>query len=195
MAESSGKMVKKYGSGGFTLFELLIVISIVGIFSSLVIVNFRQYIKEKTGEVQVVTLFKELSGIRAKAMKYDSRYIINFVTTDTPTIKIYRDKNSNNIGDATEKDSSLYNPKITFGFPCPKPASGPHSASISYLVDGAWHSTGSMHVERDNICSIDNGSVYLNVPAVPKIGYCILTKIKTQTLQLYKWTGAVWIEM
>lgn len=170
---------------------MLIAITIAVILASFVGVSFRKYVETKKREVEIITFWKELSGLRAKAMKYDCPYIVKFYTA-TNTYKIFKDVNNDGVG--VEQPSPLPS-KIYYGMPNPSNGSSwpAGSAPTKTPIDVNWDT--SMKIERDQIGSINTGKIFLKVPENPKLGYCITVLANKQTIKLYKWTGAQWIEM
>lgn len=174
---------------------MLIAITIAVILASFVGVSFKKYVETKRREVEIITFWKELCGLRAKAMKYDYRYIVTF-NTGANTYKIFKDAdNGNDADDPSELQPSPFIPKIVFGYPSGLGSGPAGTAAPAAAVDGNWSTDGGIKIERDNIGTINQGRIFFKVPEIPNIAYCITVLANKQTIKLYKWTGAQWIEM
>lgn len=172
----------------------MITITIAGIIASSISFTMKKFIGERRYEKEVVSLWKELSSIRSKALKTDLRYLVKF-DKSTDNYDMYVDNNNDSICDSDEKIVNNLKAKVIFGI---KGSGGPDgTSSPSSSVDGNWNTSaaGCMIIENDYIGSINSGRICLENKAISDIGYMIQVKPGTQTVKLFKWAGSKWNEM
>ena len=123
----SDKKIKK----GFTIVELLIVIVVIGILSTIVIVTY-QGVQDKANAVANLTSAKEVLGKAEAFNSLNTNYPTSnsvFSATDADSSVKLSTKTASNLGttapSATAKSAILY-------APCPAASSAPTGAKVSY---------------------------------------------------------------
>ncbi len=116
-----GYMRRQNNEQGFSLLELMMTISIMGILAASITYGVADFVKEKRSEQHVMGLWSELSTLRARAIRDDRRYIVKFEkgTNDVLTYKVYRDEQDNHLLNPADLMSSGFmgaSGDVTFGF-------------------------------------------------------------------------------
>ena len=201
--------MKKSDSSGFSLLELMITITIMGILAASVTYGVGDYIKEKRSEQHIVGLWSQLRTLRAQAIKDNCPYLVAF-EPNNGTYKIYR----NDSCDYTTANSTVITQgfmsesgEITFGFPdgitSGTSVGGYPVDTTSDNILGDWYHDTSVTpplgkiiiFHNDAIGTINNGALFLKNTSFPKHGYAIVKPEKSHTIQLWKWNGSKWYEM
>ncbi len=192
-------MTSENRTGGFTLVELIVTVSIICIMAALAVTSVSTYIAEKNDERQVVGLWKQLKGFRMKVLKTENRHVIIFNTlTGTPAYTAYQDPTSDGTGTVlTMTDVSVDVPSVTFGAPdnC---TSGPNGLSISGgSISASWNHDSGLVFQKNFMGSIaSKGYVVMKSPkSSNKIGYIIMADSNSQDLRLYKFKGGTWFQL
>ncbi len=101
-------VVKKRNNRGFTLLELTIVVTIIGIISTSVTFSVRQFVVEKRSEEKVVAFWTELRSLKALAQKDNVPYLVKLTVYEAETsnswYNVYKDVNKNYVMDSGEDD-------------------------------------------------------------------------------------------
>jgi len=207
--------MKSKNNKGFTLIELMVITSIVGILAGASLYSIGHYIKDKRSEQHVLTLWSELSSLRARALKDNCPYIVQFDLSNN-TYKVWR--NDSISSGTTSKHYSLTSPnsiqvlngygaasgKITNGFPTGTVSNlivnGTTYTPSGDKMQSQWKTgvnalTSSIVFEKDAIGNISNGAIFLQNSSVKKVGYAILKTPNSNTILLYKWDGSKWYKM
>ncbi len=201
---------------GFTLLELIIAITIVGIISTTVTFSIGQYIREKKSEQYVVGFFNELRSIRARAIKDHERYVVKLdLSAQNGDYFLFMDSDNDYLPLADKSDRirssfMMGNKSSVLEFALPNPYPSPLAASgypLSSATAGEWQKitkvgtagkvtvTNAIFFKADDIGTITNGVLYLRNTTVPKVGYAIVKASNSNELKLYKWSGNQWYEM
>lgn len=215
-------MMKSKNKQGFTLLEVMMVTTIIGILAAASTYIIGNFVKDKRSEQYVVALWSELCSLRARAIKDNCPYIVQFNTTNG-TYQIFK----NNLGDYNTANTSSTpisssfgaSGKIAFGnatspgsanFPTPSPNPlniNPASTATASCIQGQWSQniitavtpnatlTNSIVFEANAIGTISNGIIILKNTSVRTGAYIIAKLPNSNTIKLYKWDGSKWYEM
>ncbi len=181
---------------GYTLLEVVIAVSIAFILAATITISIRNFMVERNIEKEAVGFWKELSTLRAKAMKYDVCFFVEF-NTDDNTYTVWKDEGDCSLAGGEESVVNPFPAEIEYGIPSPAPTSGPDGTNAPIAaIEGDWAVSNVMEIKNDDIGTIDDdGRVCLSWDRMPKIGYCIQVKSGSQNVKLFKWNGDIWIEM
>lgn len=207
---------------GFTLLELLVAISIVGILAAVSAYGVSRFVLEMRSEQHVLAFHSELKSLRALAIKDNERYLVHLNRTASDYyVTIDEDKDYDyTIGDwnagklnaiRTSFNSVAGSGFLTFGVPDPVPSSPAvpdYSMMDSWPIRGEWNQMAitlpsgasdntwyRIVFEPDELGSINNGIIYLRNSSVPKVGYAIFKTPGINEILLYKWNGSKWYKM
>lgn len=180
---------------GYTILELMLVITIALILATSITMGLRNFMIEKSIEKEVVNFWKELCAIRSKVLKSDSCYFVTFDEANN-TYQVWKD--ADDLLDCEQDDDDVTVPsaflaKIEYGLPDNLDGIGP-DGTTKPEAPIEWGS-GIMKVENDDIGTISVGRVCISSSRMPKLGYCIQVRAGTQNIKLFKWTGSSWYEM
>lgn len=191
---------------GFTLLEVLIVTTIIGILAAASTYSIGSYIRDKRSEQHVIALWSELNSFRARAIKDNCPYLVTFGTDGT--YQVWQNTTGNyTTGGSTEITSGVRSAsgRITLG-----PATNVGSNTVAGYTPassgftGTWetqtHPVGggmerTIIFESNEIGSISAGALFIRNSSVPTHGYAITKGSNSHTLKLYKWDGSKWYEM
>ncbi len=213
------QLFKKIGSYGFTLLELLIAITIVGIIATSVTFSIRGFVVEKRSEEKVVGLWAELVSLRARAIRDNVPYLVG-LQPGADTYTVYKNNDCNYdiaaahstevktafMDDPTSTNSyldfattfgngqSITNelPALVFGLGASAVA-GLWSSDNSSVAGKDFQNTILFH--PDEVGSINDGVFYLQNTARTNIGYAIAKLPNENSIKLFKWNGSTWYEM
>lgn len=189
---------------GFTLIELMITITVVGILASSVTFSVRNFVIEKRSEAVVLGFWQELVAMRSLAIRDNSYYFVDMDMT-TNEYEVYQD-DGNKAFEGSGTDTEVTNTNISMGFdgikfgkPTGFSASGLPNGSIGIgaTVNGQWisGSNGLITFTNDEIGSITDGVLFIQNSALDHIGYAIVKPTNGNNIKLYKWNGSQWYEM
>jgi prepilin-type N-terminal cleavage/methylation domain-containing protein len=84
----------KKKTGGFTLVEVMITVTIIAILSSTVAISIDRYVLEKKGEEKVLAFFSQLQIMRTYAQRDNVRYLVKLAPDPSTAFEIYKDIDS-----------------------------------------------------------------------------------------------------
>ncbi|MBN1981040.1 MAG: type II secretion system protein [Chitinivibrionales bacterium] len=178
---------------GFTIYELILAIVIIGITSTWAGFGIKRFLAEKKLERDVVLFHRELVALRAKALKTQFRYIVSLNNT---SYTIYKDVDNDAVVDIPGDDTipSQFLAPIALGLPSTKPSSRPGgiSGAPENAIEGNWGN--GIQFEGDRSGTINTGRIYLTANALP-VCYCVSVQTTEYAIKLYKWTGSAWITL
>lgn len=211
--------MKSKNDQGFTLLELMIITTIVGILAGASMYSIAHFIKEKRSEQHVMALWTELSSLRARAMKDNCPYIVTLTNNASGMDQYTVYKNTKEDYSIASTSSSVVQTsmtasgKIEYGFGTPTPTAGLTAAlagaayGTSSSIQGQWVTfdhdknnttaalTNQIVFEANDIGSISEGALFIKNSSVKKTGYAIVKAANSNTLKLYKWDGSKWYKL
>jgi prepilin-type N-terminal cleavage/methylation domain-containing protein len=166
---------------GFTLVEIMLVVTIIMILSTTATISIRNFVLERRGEVQVVAFYNQLKTMRAFAQRDDVRYVVTI-----PAFTIHRNLATNPqvqlFSDQTVVRNALVLARVEPGTLGGLPGNSP-TAEANFIF------------ENDEIGTIGNGAVFLRNPHVNGVFYAIFRPAPANNrqpneIQLWKRRGA-----
>jgi len=177
----------------FTLLEVLVVVTILGILAAMTGAPILTMVSEKRDEAGVLGLWSYLNNSRTIVGLYDAPFVLTFDTTANKVVA-YTDTINNGGLTSTEKlRSQPLSNKLVFGLPIPKPTAEPVSTKLTTISE-SWRVLG-LQVQNSATFSINPGHVYFKNRARPSVGYCILVRPGSSQIELFKWDGSKWYKM
>ncbi len=183
---------------GYTILEVVITVSVALILATSITFSMRSFMIEKSLEKEAVNFWKTLCSLRAKAMKNDMYYFVDF-EEGFNSYTLLKDASGDKTLDGNG-ENPVPNPflaEIEYGIPTslesddPGPDGTPRPTSA---IEWEW-GAHDMIIRNDDLGTIDSGRVCLKWAQTPELGYCIQLKGGTQNIKLFKWNGSNWIEM
>lgn len=102
---------------GFTITELLVVMSILTILLGLSVIAFNNYMVNYNVESQIKTLYSDLMGARLHAMNENRQYVVSFINPNSYVIAVDSDYDGTyNAGDIKIDKYSKGNLKYSFNW-------------------------------------------------------------------------------
>ncbi len=182
-----------YKKNGFTLLELLVIISIVGILATLTTVGMTRVVRDKNGEKDVLTFWMELRSLQAIVMRENSSIVVLFDKEDN-NYTIYIDKNGNQTLDTGEKWGRELNLSLEFGISSPAPTTLPPNVVNSNIISKNWQDNG-FTISNNSTLTLEEGYIYVKNSFVNEICYVIAVARTTAEVKLYKWDGGRWLNI
>ncbi len=185
--------MQKNRKNGFTVHELLITVVIISIIAGVAGPNLSALISERRDEAGVFALWTTLNSAKIEVAKNDAPLILTFDLTNN-NFKVYSDSSENGKGETAEERSNKLTDTLIYSLPDPKPGSACPGAADLTLVSSSWKNDGVI-VDNNSIFSMNAGHIYLRNRARPSIGYCILVRESSSSVELLKWNGSEWYVM
>ncbi len=183
----------------------------MGILAASITYGVSDFVKEKRSEQHVMGLWSQLSTLRARAIRDDVPYVVEFTpgSSNTPTTYVIYRRNNGESGYEKGVYASVASGfmgasgDITFGFPSTTPSAFPITAyNVTEPVQGDWKDvdasgtfTNSIIFENNEIGSISEGAIFIKNTAFKSRGYAIVKANNSHTIKLWKWNGSKWYEM
>jgi prepilin-type N-terminal cleavage/methylation domain-containing protein len=168
---------------GFTLIEIITVLSILSILGGLTLVKYTKMAASTALENSAWNVWKDLTGLRPMAMKYDRLGVVKF-------------KNRSYIINKFQKVDTLKLPvNIGFGKPSGGPAKDPFGTIIPADSGAIGNWKDSLVVKKDAIGTLNTGFVLVSSSRLPKLTYYVGASGTSQNIFIYKWTGASWVKL
>ncbi|MDR0303639.1 MAG: type II secretion system GspH family protein [Chitinispirillales bacterium] len=93
---------------GFTLLELMIVVTIIGILSTTVTISIKDYVLEKKGEEKVVAFYNQLKLIKSFALRDNVRYLVKLNPHPETAFQIFKDVKPSNYECDPDEEATLF---------------------------------------------------------------------------------------
>ncbi|MCL2844282.1 MAG: prepilin-type N-terminal cleavage/methylation domain-containing protein [Chitinivibrionia bacterium] len=197
----------KKNNGGFTLVELMIVITIIMILSTTVTLSISNFVLERRGEVQVVAFYNQLKTMRTFAQRDDAMYVLRFTNNaaaaGTPMpFTITRHRPSPTVPPIPEAVDGVAVPNL---FSDQAVVSGALRASAlttatlttpngNIVAVTAW--AEGIVFQNDEIGTIGQGAVFLRNPNINDINYVIVRPARINEIQLWRQRGGgAWTQL
>jgi prepilin-type N-terminal cleavage/methylation domain-containing protein len=176
---------------GYSLLEMMLVIAIIGIITSLSVVKYKDTVANDRLKIEANNLYMELRGTKAVGLKYDGEVIIRFKAAELCSIYVDTGDTNHLMPFKTYK----MNPPVKLGVAANGPLDGPSGLAIAPSgITSTWNP--QLKWRDRNVCSFEKGALYIQNPALKKITYCICSVPDSVVfLQLYKWDGSSWIKI
>lgn len=167
---------------GFSIIELLFVLTILSTLSVVAVVKYNKMTAGMQLEKDVMTVYKEISGVRPLSMKFDKRGKVVF-SNRKMTIDKYNYIDTIRLSDWSG-----------FAVAAGGPSKTPTGLSITSDSGAKLLWKDSMIVKKDAIGTIDTGYVLISSSKIKGITYYIGVSGGFQGIQFYKWMGNSWIK-
>lgn len=168
---------------GFTFLELVITILILAILSGFAVISYQKMAASSELERYAWNVWKDLTGLRPQAMKYDKRCKVRF-------------KNKSYLIDRAAKVDTIKLPeKIGFAPAKNGPSEDPFEKSMPADSGGKGGWEDSLVVKRDAIGTINEGYIAISSSRLEKVTYVIGINGSLQSIVIYKWTGTSWVKL
>ena len=168
-------MPSKNKNSGFTLVELMITITIIGILSTTVTMSIRNFVVERRAEVDVVAFYNQLKTVRTLAKRDNRTYIVRVTAAEVgaPSFTVHRINNAGAVVAVTEPILSdqvvISNAIRTTQLPAPIPPE---------LGGGINNWTADRNngivFRNDEIGTINSGALFLQNARIDDIIYAII---------------------
>ncbi len=185
--------MQKRTISGFTVHELLITIVIISIIVGTAGPNLVHLVSERRDEAGVFALWSTLNGAQMLVAKNDSPVLVTF-DLDNNKYAVYSDEDVSGTGESEEKLQLNLTDTIIFALPSPVPSVNAPGADDLTLISSSWKNDGIV-VSNNSVFAISAGYVYLKNRARPNIGYCLLVREASSSVELLKWNGSQWYQM
>ncbi len=190
-ADEDTMNLRKQSQDGFTLLELLLAVTIIGIISATAPFMISDYVREKQAEMHVADFWMEMNSVRGKVLKFSAPAVTLF-DLDNSGYAVYIDSNYNSIPDLNEFLASSGKAEIVFGTPTPTPGSFPFGVDNLDIVSDSWQN--GFWISDNSTLTAAAGHIYLKNRTKEHIGYCLVVAPGESELQLFKWNGSKWYE-
>jgi prepilin-type N-terminal cleavage/methylation domain-containing protein len=175
---------------GFTLLEIAMVTTILGIMAALSVVKYQSTVAHSALDKTANNLYLEIRNMRALAYKYDS-WVYGKFSADR--CSIYVDTNGNTARDATDIRKVFLIPSpVTIGLPATEPTVWPYPGWTRPTNGMTLNWATQLTVEADSRGDYCHGGIYLKSSRIPKVSYFIGIDTSLQSIELYKWEGTSW---
>jgi prepilin-type N-terminal cleavage/methylation domain-containing protein len=185
-------MEKVKQSKGFSLVEMLITLSIIGILAALSINTYQNFIENSKLRQASTNLYLELKNLRQVAHRYDCKVFVRFYAAQC---SVYVDTNNNGVVDASDKVIKVikFTSSVSIGIASNGPTAVPTDLQTITGMTGNWGTL--MIVKNDDIGTTNSGAVYLQSKRLSKITYCIGIASTMLAVKQYKWGGSSWTNL
>ncbi len=178
---------------GFTLVEVLVVVTIMGILSAVLPGILSRVASERKGEQSILTFWMELRSLQAKVMRYDTPIIVTFdINNNSYTIAM--DDNKNGIIEEGESTLKSFSSSLAFGLSIPSPSALPPKVANYSVVNSNWSDPG-LTIANNATLSINGGHIYIKNSHENRLGYVVVVGGNSSDIELYKWSGGQWYKM
>lgn len=177
--------------GGYSLVQLLIVMTVVGILASLGIAKLSGFLRQKTLKGEVQGLVGLMRQTRSVGLKKNVPVGVIFDRARA-SFRIFEDPNGNGTWQAGEPVREVVMPRdLAFGPGRNPPRQGPHGGPIpgNGLV-GTWAS--GLVFSRDPMATPSAGAAYLHHARLEGWAACLIRPTNSQQIQAYLWNGSTW---
>jgi len=188
----------KRRNSGFTLVEIMITVTIMGILSATVALSISNYVLERRGEERVVAFYSMLQQMRGYAQRNNVTYdvILAPVNLHTNTAAV----NSTfeiQVGGAVIPQLFPNQASVTrnLRFVSNLPAAAASATNRPFTPPDGWgtgNTSRTIRFQNDEIGTISPGVLYLQNTNTTNIYYAIIRQADRNYLNLYKWNGRAW---
>jgi Tfp pilus assembly protein FimT len=175
---------------GITFLEIMMVMTVMAIISSLSIVNYQKFIANDELKQASMNLYMELRNLHQLAIQYDAR---TYVTFTTQYLYVYADTNKNGSPEAKELVKTIKLPtSVLLGIASGGPEIKPSDLGSLSGMNGNWNM--QIEVKNDAVGTTNDGALYVSSPRLKKTTYCIGIASPMLSIKQYKWEG-IWISL
>jgi type II secretory pathway pseudopilin PulG len=179
---------------GFSLVQLLLAVTILGVIGGFAISKWNQFHRKQTlvGEAKALLVF--LEEARSFGQKKNKQVGIRFDSSGT-AYRLFEDKNGNGSMDNGEAVRNIKLPaNVAFGLPESPPSSGPLGQTLAtHGLSGAWNGAWIASLDLSTTPSI--GEACLKQNQLKAFTVCLYGQATTQKISASLWNGTTWITL